>query len=414
MTARLPWSHIDIGLEDGFLAREYRKALQSRLSPPCGKVAGAFVHHATVEDAEANRRRLVCYDCGVACDMTQMRDERIDFLARMDAHKRLPLLPDVEPHDGEESGAIETHAAKEEEPGEPVASTLDGADDVPPASPPKPSTARKGHRYRFRFEKLGPVAMLGHLDLVREVPRVLRRSGAEMVYTSGFHPKPDLSFGPALSLGVSSLDEYVDVRLAAELDPPAIEQLLDAMNALSPRGLVFRAAVKLGAEDAGITRVIGGARYLLVFARSALGADAEATLDARCRAVMETKSLPFRREIEGIAKMIDVRSYLLALRVSGPEAAAALARAGLVGDLVALDAEVVIPGSGAVKSSEIAAVAAGDGVTAPPHRAVRVALFGRDGEACFSPLELERARAPRSRATPPPTPSAEPVALAGE
>ncbi|MBI4957310.1 MAG: TIGR03960 family B12-binding radical SAM protein, partial [Myxococcales bacterium] len=58
VTARLPWSHIDVGLEDGFLAREYRRALANRLSPPCGKVAGAFVHPSHVEDALAEKKRL--------------------------------------------------------------------------------------------------------------------------------------------------------------------------------------------------------------------------------------------------------------------------------------------------------------------------------------------------------------------
>src|SRR5690606_28089274 len=48
MTARLPWDHIDVGLAEGFLAREYRRALANRLSPPCGKVAGTFVHPASV------------------------------------------------------------------------------------------------------------------------------------------------------------------------------------------------------------------------------------------------------------------------------------------------------------------------------------------------------------------------------
>jgi hypothetical protein len=52
--ARLPWDHIDVGLEDGFLLREYRKALKNRLSPPCGKVAGAFVHHTNLKDAHAD------------------------------------------------------------------------------------------------------------------------------------------------------------------------------------------------------------------------------------------------------------------------------------------------------------------------------------------------------------------------
>ncbi|HKO89807.1 MAG TPA: TIGR03960 family B12-binding radical SAM protein, partial [Polyangiaceae bacterium] len=65
VSARLPWDHFDIGLEQGFLAREYRKALQNRLSPPCGKAAGMFIHHTNVADARSDERRLVCYDCGV-------------------------------------------------------------------------------------------------------------------------------------------------------------------------------------------------------------------------------------------------------------------------------------------------------------------------------------------------------------
>jgi protein-histidine pros-kinase len=38
-------------LEPGFLESEYRKALASRVSPPCGKPMGAKVHHTTVDAA---------------------------------------------------------------------------------------------------------------------------------------------------------------------------------------------------------------------------------------------------------------------------------------------------------------------------------------------------------------------------
>ena len=105
--------------------------------------------------------------------------------------------------------------------------------------------------------------------------------------------------------------------------------------------------------------------------------------------------------------MIDVRSYLLRAEVAGEDALAALRRAGLVGDLVAIDVDCAIRASGGVKAAEVAAVIAGDGVTAPPHRAVRVELFGVDDAGRFSPLEAGRgARTPvsteprRSRASP--------------
>ena len=373
VTARLPWSHIDVGLEDGFLAREYRKALQNRLSPPCGKVAGAFIHHTNLEEAKADDRRLVCYDCGVACDMTQMREERIGFLERMDAHKQDALVP-----------------------AERLVRSPGGARPGPRAESQTPQIA--GSRYRFQFEKVGPAALLGHLDLVRALPRTFRRVGVEMIYTKGFHPKPDLSFGPALSLGVMSLDEYVDIRLAPDLDPEGLHRLVAEMSAASPKGLAFNGAAKLGGEDPAVTRVISGARYLLVFARSALnevtgGAPVEDFLAERCSAALRAESLPIRREVDGIGKIIDARTYLRHAAVAGAAGHEALGRAGLAGDLCAIEVEVVIPGSGAVKASELAAVLAGDSVTAPPHRAVRVALFGTTatGEP-ISPLDLLRHR----------------------
>jgi hypothetical protein len=90
VSARLPWDHIDVGLEEGFLAREYRKALASRLSLPCGKAAGMFVQHTNLADLEADQRKLVCYDCGVACDLSAMRAERRDYLVKLEAKTRRP------------------------------------------------------------------------------------------------------------------------------------------------------------------------------------------------------------------------------------------------------------------------------------------------------------------------------------
>ena len=398
VTARLPWDHIDVGLEEGFLAREYRKALQNRLSPPCGKVAGTFVHHTNVEDAVSDQRRLVCYDCGVACDMTQMRNERVDFLRRLGANKRLPLItdvqvkaPDVTPPPAVEDGEAEGDEVIEQAP-------------LPAKAKVQPMRGRGGHRYRIRFEKTGSMALLGHLDVVRELPRVFRRVGEEMVYTKGFHPKPDMIFSPALSLGVASLDEYADVRLSRVLEPAEVASLVERMNAASPSGLRFRGAALLGEQDAAISRVIRGARYVLAFARSALvvppGQTAEEALASACRAAMAASSLPIRREIEGIGKIVDVRKYLLSVAVGGAEARAALDRAGLRGDLVTLDVFVEITGSGAAKSSEIAAVICGENGAAPPHRAIRLELFGGSSEARFSPLDLAAAARAQARERP--------------
>ena len=249
---------------------------------------------------------------------------------------------------------------------------------------PKRPQGRPGLAYRFTYEKTGATALLGHLDVARELPRTLRRVGAKLVYTQGFHPKPDMSFAPALSLGVPSLGEHVDVRLYDELDAAALEALVARMNESSPEGLRFTGAARLAAGSPSLSKAVAGARYLLVFARTALLAHAEtafveAWLSARAAAAMNAETLPIRREVEGIGKIVDVRKYLTRATVGGDDARALLDRAGLVGDLVTLDVAVSITGAGAAKASEVAAVIVGDGVEAPPHRAVRVALLAPDG-----------------------------------
>ncbi|MEQ9320948.1 MAG: TIGR03960 family B12-binding radical SAM protein [Polyangiaceae bacterium] len=370
VTATLPWSHIDVGLEDGFLLREYRKSLQDRLSPPCGKVAGAFVHHTNLEDAEADRKKLVCYDCGVACDMTTMRTDRLVYLDKLGAKKR--PAPVVAGAAGEVGGGSTGKKKKG----------------------PKVGDPDLGHRYRIRFEKKGPVALLGHLDLVREMPRVFRRLGVEQVYTGGYHPKPDMSFAPALSLGSMSLDEYVDVRLMPGYDEAGLAGLMAAMNGQSPEGLVFLDAAEMNRRiDPPIGKVVAGARYVIGFARSAVEADdPEGWLAERCAAIMAAEALPMRRRRKkGIGRKVDVRPYLRKVAaMSAGAAAPVLERAGIAGDLVCLEAIVAIEPGGSARTREIAAALHGlsDGGEAPPHRCVRVATFGDVAGELFSPLDL--------------------------
>jgi hypothetical protein len=67
---------------------------------------------------------------------------------------------------------------------------------------------------------------------------------------------------------------------------------------------------------------------------------------------------------------------------------------------VTLDVIVSITGSGAAKASEIAAVIVGDGVTPPPHRSVRLELFGGDPDKRLMPLDLPPLRRSPARTEP--------------
>jgi radical SAM family uncharacterized protein/radical SAM-linked protein len=345
--ARLPWDHFDLGLEEGFLLREYRKAVKSRLSPPCGKARGMFIHHTNVEDAKADTRKLVCYDCGIACDMGAMQATRISFLEALGADApqtrvRLPLAP------------TQTSSARRRQ------------------FPEELRPARPGgipERFRLRFEKTGATAMLGHLDLLRELPRVVRRAGARTQYSKGFHPLPEISFGPALSLGVASLDEYLEVKL---IDAVADEAFLASLNRAAGEGLRFTEIQRIADREPRINSLITGAEYLLCLSQKDLPGASIQTVEDRIRAFLEQSDVSVTRQFKGTSKRINVRKFVRHLQLAR-DASDEIRRAGVVGVSLALRVEVAILPEGAAKTSEVvAALFAQEGV---PHRAIRTRLI---------------------------------------
>ena len=103
-------------------------------------------------------------------------------------------------------------------------------------APPPPDTAPVVHRYRARYAKEGRLRFVSHLDLIRTLPKVLRRAKVRLAYSTGFHPKPRLSFGPALAVGLESRAEYLDFESLEPLDGPSI---VERLNAVSPPGMTF-------------------------------------------------------------------------------------------------------------------------------------------------------------------------------
>jgi len=93
---------------------------------------------------------------------------------------------------------------------------------VPP--PPIPlfcrsvSNQERKQRLRVKFGKLGDMALVSHLDLVRLFDRALRRASLPISFTGGFHPSPRISPASALTLGATSSGEIVDFELTQVMD----------------------------------------------------------------------------------------------------------------------------------------------------------------------------------------------------
>lgn len=91
----------------------------------------------------------------------------------------------------------------------------------------KPETTRT-QRLRVRMGKLGEMAMISHLDLLRLFDRAVRRASLPIAFTGGFHPGPRISPANALPLGATSTGEVIDFELTQVIDPAEFQARLQA------------------------------------------------------------------------------------------------------------------------------------------------------------------------------------------
>ncbi len=210
--SQLPWDHIDVGLTERFLELEWKKAVNNRLSPPCGKVAGMIVHHSDLESLsktfDIDKKKLVCYHCGIACDLKEMVEERREFLTELKAVKyEAYIAPEKLKKD-----ILDTREKR----GQFI-----------------------GHTYRIEYSKVGPLTFISHLDLQKIMSRIFKRAKIEILFSEGYKLRPLLSFGPALALGINSLTEFFDVRVPYAWENP--EEMLKELQKNSETGIIFKA-----------------------------------------------------------------------------------------------------------------------------------------------------------------------------
>ncbi len=117
-------------------------------------------------------------------------------------------------------------------------------------------------RIRVWFGKIGEMALVSHLDLVRLFDRVVRRAAIPISFTGGFHPGPRISIANALSLGATSSGEIVDFELTKVMDLETFKQQLTAQL---PADLPVYQVEEIPLNAPAATRVLEKAEYLLTF-----------------------------------------------------------------------------------------------------------------------------------------------------
>lgn len=112
-------------------------------------------------------------------------------------------------------------------------------------------------RHRLKYSVGDQYRFAAHLDRVRALYRALRRSELPVAYTLGYAPKPMLSFGPPLPVGLASEGEYVDVFASAWYSGNMARDL----GPFLPRGLRIAGARMVLAGVPALGKAVNLGRY---------------------------------------------------------------------------------------------------------------------------------------------------------
>jgi len=190
----LPWDFIDTGVSREFLKRERARALEQKITPDC---------------------RERCSACGLECNEARGQGS---------------------------GGSGQRSEIGDQGAGGRVAKT---GKTLP-------------FKLRVTFSKSGLLRYLSHHELMTAILRALSRARIPLAYSSGFHPFPRISFGPALPVGVEGLHELFDVELTALMNP---SEFLAAVNAELPAGLSLLEAELIPLKCRSLDSSITGAEY---------------------------------------------------------------------------------------------------------------------------------------------------------
>lgn len=115
-------------------------------------------------------------------------------------------------------------------------------------------------KLRMQFTKEEPVRYISHLDLARAFERALRRAKLPLAMSEGFNPHIKVAYASALSVGVTSECEYIDIELCGSMPG---ELAIAALREQMPVGLSIVRNQIMNENPAALMKVVNMADYTM-------------------------------------------------------------------------------------------------------------------------------------------------------
>lgn len=115
-------------------------------------------------------------------------------------------------------------------------------------------------RYMLKFTKEEVIKYTSHLDMVRLFKRAFQRSGMRLVFSAGFNPHPKMTLAQPLSLGYTSVGEWIEFETVNNLDP---EEVKTTLAKVLPPGIKLLEISTMTPEEKSLASRCNAAEYTI-------------------------------------------------------------------------------------------------------------------------------------------------------
>ena len=164
-------------------------------------------------------------------------------------------------------------------------------------------------KIRLQFEK--NIKYISHLDLMKAVQKILKRTGYPLKYSEGFNPHMILTIANPLPLGIVGKQEFLEFEL--KTDSLSFGELKEKLTQASPKGIV---PVEIYTEDGVICKK---------FKNFNLTTNADYDISIRTsqrdniRKFLEQETIPVEKFSKGKTKTIDLKELIFRYELTDTE-----------------------------------------------------------------------------------------------
>jgi len=165
-------------------------------------------------------------------------------------------------------------------------------------------------RLRIKYTRGQEIKYISHLDLMRLWERALRRASIPVAYSEGFNPRPRLSFGLPLAVGITSDAELLDIFLEQRISP---YHLTVNISKQLPSGVSVAGVQEIGLKVASLQSQATLAEYTVVVNTDKPREQIQSTVQD----FLKRKHVNWQHKRDGKIKEYDIREVVEDIQVSG-------------------------------------------------------------------------------------------------